>query len=119
MASDAALQAAATANNWVFFNPNTLLNQYLAERTPAGTGGFQRIRRCQLLFTNPPPATVAQFEQAVGLSCPVTGATGAPNFFGSLFSFDGVHPSSEAHRLIAIELARAINTRYGTRLPTT
>jgi lysophospholipase L1-like esterase len=37
--------------------------------------------------------------------------------FGTLFSLDGVHPSSLAHRLIADSIASAINQKYGTSLP--
>jgi hypothetical protein len=37
--------------------------------------------------------------------------------FGSYFSLDGVHPSGEAHRLVAAELAAAVNAHYGTALP--
>jgi hypothetical protein len=37
--------------------------------------------------------------------------------FGPLFSLDGVHPSSLAHRLVADSVASAINQKYGTTLP--
>ncbi|MEO8199495.1 MAG: SGNH/GDSL hydrolase family protein [Gemmatimonadota bacterium] len=37
--------------------------------------------------------------------------------FGPLFSLDGVHPSTTAHRLIADNVADAINTTYSTALP--
>jgi lysophospholipase L1-like esterase len=37
--------------------------------------------------------------------------------FGTMFSLDGFHPSSQAHRLIADGMAGAINTTYGTTLP--
>ncbi|HEX5725141.1 MAG TPA: SGNH/GDSL hydrolase family protein [Longimicrobiaceae bacterium] len=115
-AYNAALAQAAAANNWVFVDPNVVLGQLLAERTPNdATGRFQRIRKCQLL---PTATNAAQFQAAVLLSCPVTGPTAAPNFFGSIFSFDGVHPSAEAHRLFSIILAQAINARYGTTLST-
>lgn len=38
--------------------------------------------------------------------------------FGSTFSLDGVHPSSNTHRLLAQKLAEFINATYGTALNT-
>ena len=38
--------------------------------------------------------------------------------FGSTFSLDGVHPSSNTHRLLAQKLAEFINASYGTALNT-
>lgn len=109
-----AIQAAATANNWVYVDPNTIFDQYLIEKDQA-TGRYQRVRKCQDLGSATTPAA---FQAAVLNSCPVTGPTAAPNFFGSLISFDGVHPSTEAHRILAGRFAAAINTRYGTTLST-
>lgn len=43
--------------------------------------------------------------------------TGSSVTFGPLFSLDGVHPSSLAHRVIADSVASAINQHYGTDLP--
>lgn len=46
-----------------------------------------------------------------------------PNFgstsatFGALISLDGVHPTAATHVLLANELIRVINARYGTLLP--
>jgi hypothetical protein len=40
-----------------------------------------------------------------------------PIRFGTLFSLDGVHPSSQAHRLVADLVAAGINQKYGTTLP--
>lgn len=36
---------------------------------------------------------------------------------GGLYSFDGVHPSSLGHGLIANEVLRAINAKYGATIP--
>lgn len=110
---NAALQAAATANGWLYVDPNAVLAPFLAEVTPAGR--FDRIRKCQLL---PSATTAAQFQTAVLNSCPVTGPTAAPNFFGSLISFDGVHPSTEAHQVLARDFATRIRTRYNVPLVT-
>lgn len=107
-----AIQAAATANNWLYVNPNDIFNVYLNQVT---SGRYQAVRKCQLLAS---AQTAAQFQTAVLNSCPVSGATGAPNFFGSLISFDGVHPSTAAHVILANEFAARINGKYGTTLPT-
>jgi lysophospholipase L1-like esterase len=43
--------------------------------------------------------------------------TGNSVTFGPIFSLDGVHPSSTAHRLVADSLASVINQQFGTSLP--
>ena len=111
-AYNAALKAAADANGWLYVNPMDILRPELAR---VASGRYNQVRKCQLLAT---AATAAQFQTAVLNSCPVTGATAAPNFFGALISFDGVHPSTAAHVLIARSLAGSINTKYGTTLNT-
>jgi len=108
---NAAIKAAADANSWAYVDPNAVLAASLNAGPP-----YNQVRKCQLL---PTATTAQQFQTAVLTSCPVTGATTAPNFFGSLFTFDGVHPSAAAHVIIANALATAINARYGTTLPTT
>jgi lysophospholipase L1-like esterase len=115
------ISAAATANGWVYVDPNIILSSFLGVRDSQGRN--QRIRKCQGLLSDPPPASAAALQTAVVTTCPVppTGATAsfaAPNFFGSLMSLDGVHPSSEAHRVLAGRFAAAINQKYGTTLPT-
>jgi lysophospholipase L1-like esterase len=37
--------------------------------------------------------------------------------FGPMFTLDGVHPSSTAHRIVADSLASVINQKFGTTLP--
>jgi lysophospholipase L1-like esterase len=113
-----AIQAAAVANNWLYVNPNTILESFLSQRDAQGRA--QRLRKCQALAG---ATTPAQLQTALVTTCPVppTGATApfaAPNFFGSLMSLDGVHPSTEAHRILAGRFAAAINAKYGTTLPT-
>jgi hypothetical protein len=115
-AFNAAIEAAATANGWLYVNPNLILQPYLAEETTVGGLPLhQRLRKCQDLAAATTPAAI---QAAIVTSCPVTGATAAPNFFGSLMSFDGVHPSSEAHRVLTGAFAERINTKYGTTLST-
>lgn len=36
---------------------------------------------------------------------------------GGLFSLDGVHPSSQAHGIVANEFINVINTKYGAKIP--
>jgi hypothetical protein len=111
---NAAIQAAAAANGWVYLDPNAVLAPYISP-TPA-PAKYDFVRKCQLLATASTPST---FQAAVVNSCPIPPASGgAPNFFGSLISFDGVHPTAAAHVIVANELAARINAAYGTRLPT-
>lgn len=42
---------------------------------------------------------------------------GQPVTFGPMFSLDGVHPSSQAHRLIADSVAAHLNAAFGTSIP--
>jgi GDSL-like Lipase/Acylhydrolase len=112
-AFNAAIQQAATANNWLYVNPNEILLPFLLEKDT--NGRYPRLRKCQDL---PAATTAAQLQAAVLNSCPVTGPTAAPNFFGSLMSFDGVHPSTAAHVILAGAFASRINAKYGTTLST-
>jgi lysophospholipase L1-like esterase len=111
------LQALATANGWLYINPMDILRPFVALNGASAVtnGRYNQDRKCQLLAT---ATTAAQFQTAVLNSCPVTGATAAPNFFGTLISFDGVHPSTAAHVIVARSLAGSINTRFGTALTT-
>jgi hypothetical protein len=111
-AYNTAIKAAADANGWAYADPNAILAPLMATKT---NGRYQNVRKCQDLST---ATTAAQFQAAVLNSCPVTGATAAPNFFGSLISFDGVHPSSAAHVILAQEFAKIINTKYGSQITT-
>ncbi|HEY7767689.1 SGNH/GDSL hydrolase family protein [Longimicrobium sp.] len=115
-----AIQQAATANNWLYVDPNLVLQPFLTNNTgqgatPVVAGRYQYLRKCQALGS---ATTAAQFQAAVLNSCPVTGPTAAPNFFGALMSFDGVHPSTAAHVILANAFAAAINGKYGTSIPT-
>jgi lysophospholipase L1-like esterase len=116
-----AIQAAATANNWLYVDPNEILLPFLQERDTQGR--YQRLRKCQALPAALASGSAAAIQAAVLTSCPVppsgpTAPFAAPNFFGSLMSFDGVHPSTEAHRILAGSFAARINAKYGTTLST-
>lgn len=49
---------------------------------------------------------------------PKLGAPCSANPFGLAFSCDGFHPSAATHHLIAKKLVQAINTAYGSAIPT-
>jgi lysophospholipase L1-like esterase len=106
-----ALAAAAATHGWLFVDPNQILGQYLMQRD--ADGRYPWLRKCQDLAT---AATPLQLQAAVLNSCPVTGPTAAPTFFGALMSHDGVHPSAAAHSIFAGRFAAAINAQYGTSL---
>jgi hypothetical protein len=95
-AFNASISAFASEHGWIFLNPNTLLESDRAATNEDGR--FQLLRKCQLLAT---ATTAGQFQTAVLNSCPITGSTAAPNFFGLLVSFDGVNFSAEYHQLLA------------------
>ena len=80
---NATIQAAATARNWLFIDPNPLL------QTLAGTPG------AILPFPAFPP-------NANAMTAP----------FGTAFSRDGVHPSTSTQKIIAQSLQQAINAFY-------
>lgn len=81
------ISAQATARGWAYVDPNIALALLKADTTQ-----------------------VAYFPHAP----PDPRATTAP--FGLAFSFDGVHPSSATHKLVANTLIQAINAKYGTSL---
>jgi lysophospholipase L1-like esterase len=121
---NAKLQAVATANGWLYVNPMDILRPELARTvTVSGTTRYNQVRKCQALPTALASGSAAAVQTAVLTSCPVppTGATAtfaAPNFFGALISYDGVHPSTAAHVLVAKSLAASINTKYLTQIST-
>ncbi|HET7039780.1 MAG TPA: hypothetical protein VFH97_07820 [Gemmatimonadales bacterium] len=88
---NAVVEAEADERGWAYLDPNTLLGQLSADTTA--------LRRF-----------------------PAFPGTAAPNItvnepFGWALSLDGVHPSSQAHFLVAQALAQAINVTYGTNIP--
>jgi|DewCreStandDraft_2_1066082.scaffolds.fasta_scaffold00287_63 lysophospholipase L1-like esterase len=101
-----AIQQVAQANGWIYVDPNALLRQYLTQGPP-----YNFIRKCQML---PAAQTATELQNAVVQSCP---EPTAPNFFGSLLSFDGVHPSNLAHRIVANALIDALNAKYNLGIP--
>lgn len=82
------IAAVAAAHDWAYFDPNPALTALRAN-----------------------PAAIAPFPDISTVA--TTGRVG----FGSMFSLDGVHPSSTAHRLVADSVASVINAKYGTSIP--
>ena len=87
--------------NWAFVNAQSALEDELL--SPAR---HQRLRACEDLALGVP------MNQLVGIfetQCP---HPDAPNFFGSLVTYDGIHLSAQAHEVVADELARVLNAKY-------
>lgn len=107
-----AIQAVAQKNGWIYVDPNQVLGPYVLQGPP-----FNQVRKCQMLATLQ-QFTPEAFEQAVLQSCPVPPEMGgAPNLFGALISFDGVHPSAAAHRIIANAIIGRINQKHSLQIP--
>lgn len=122
-AFNAAIKAAADAKGWLYVDPNTILNSFLPVKDAQNR--YQRIRKCQELLAALQTGSAATIQSAVFRSCPVpptpntpTAPFAAPNLFGTLISFDGVHPSTEAHGVLADYFSAYINRKYGTTLAT-
>jgi len=109
---NATIAQIGAANGWAFVDPNIIIAGALASRT---NGRADQLRKCQDLAT---AMTLPALQLALLNTCPVTGPTAAPNFFGALVSFDGVHPSALGQQAIANLIATAVNARYGTALAT-
>ncbi|HUG42421.1 MAG TPA: SGNH/GDSL hydrolase family protein [Longimicrobiales bacterium] len=99
-----AIRSAAESRGWIYVDPTAaFIEPALAEP--------DLVRKCQGLATATTPETL---RAAVEQTCP---HPTAPNFFGAYLSFDGVHPSSAAHAVIADTLAGRLNARHGLALP--
>ena len=103
---NAAVQAAATANNWIYVNPSTAIGGAAALNDP------NKFKKCQGIYT---ATNLATFTTAVQTTCPGNPA----NYFGTMVSFDATHPSFLAHQTLASYMAAAINQKYGTSITTT
>lgn len=100
-----AIQEAAGFGNWLYVDPNRLL-----ENAADGIDGAQRLRQCRGLDNTD---SLDDIVQTVAEQCPFPSA---PNFWGSLISYDGVHPSAAAHELVADEIAAELNSRHDLTL---
>lgn len=82
----------ATARGYIFIDPNAL-------------------------FAALPAGAIPAFPNVPSDSNKVAFAAAYTTPFGPFFTFDGVHPTAAAHRLIAQTLGPAINAAYGTVIP--
>jgi hypothetical protein len=108
-AFNAVIEQAAEDNGWIYVDPNTVL--------PLGDPA--KFRNCQLLnvplSTTPnPDVTPATFAAAVATTCP---GPGAPNFFGTMVSYDLTHPTAEYHQAMADAIIAAINQKHQLSIP--
>ena len=119
-AFNALLKAQAQQNNWIYLDVNPVLDRLADERDAQGR--FQRLRKCQALPAALATGNPAAIQAALLTSCPVpnsgaTAAFAAPNFFGSMISLDGVHPSAQFHAVVANEIIEAVNAKYSLGIP--
>ena len=84
-------------------------NTFLAAETSArGYGYFDINPSLQDAVDN---GDIPLFPDLSGVS------TGGSVGFGSLFSLDGFHPSTEAHRVVTDSLISTVNQMFGTTIP--
>lgn len=95
------ISSAVTGRDWLYFNPTATLQNQLT-----GPGRHNLLRRCEgLQNTLTPEQMVAVFTA----QCP---HPSAPNYFGSLMSYDGVHISAQAHQILANAIAARLESDY-------
>ena len=100
---NAMLAAAAEENDWIFFDVNAWLG-------PAA-GDPALLRKCQGLAT---ARTAQEIREAIVATCP----NPDPQIgFGRFMSFDGIHPSAEAHLTVARALVDILNEELGLQIP--
>ena len=100
---NAALQQTAADNGWVFFDVNAWLTPALADPV--------LLRKCQGLAT---ARTAEEIRAAILATCP----SPVPSVgFGRFMSFDGIHPSAEAHRLVTQALIDTLNEALDIDIP--
>jgi lysophospholipase L1-like esterase len=97
---NAHIRQRAEEHGWIYVDPATA---FFAPILPEP----QLVRKCQLLTG---VEDREAFDEAIATSCP---SLDAPNFFGALFSLDGVHPSSAGHALMADTLAGRLHAKHG------
>lgn len=101
------IQQQAADNGWIYIDPASFIVPALSDPN--------QIRKCQGLAT---ATDAASFTAAVMNTCPVDlDPSNDITFFGSFFSFDGVHPSAEAHAVVADTVAGRLNEAHGLALP--
>lgn len=102
-AYNALLQQTAEENGWIYFDVNAWL-------LPA-TNDPALLRKCQGLAS---ARTADEIRTAVLTTCPSPDpAVG----FGRFMSFDGIHPSAEAHLTVARALIDTLNEELALEIP--
>lgn len=100
---NALIAQAAEENDWVFFDINAWLMPAIADPV--------LLRKCQGLAT---ARTQAEIRAAILATCPSPDpAVG----FGSFMSYDGIHPSAEAHLLVSRAIVDTLNEALALQIP--
>lgn len=94
-----AIRGRANAQGWIYVDPNAVLQPLLSDPV--------RIRRCQGLLDVPAAQVGARLRE----SCPYPRARDE-DFFGTLISFDAVHPAADGHRVIADAIEARIRAEH-------
>lgn len=113
---NAAIEAAALANDWLYVDVIEVLAGASAT-IPAFRSLLEpaRFKLCQGLS---PAASPGAFAAAVAATCPAPTAVGGfDEFFGSFLSVDAIHPNGAFHRFFANALVQRLNARYDLSIP--
>ena len=102
---NALIEEAASQRTWAYVDATTVLGSQLQ-----GSGADNRLRLCRFLDND---LTLAEMVTVVTSRCP---HPSAPNFFGSLVTYDGIHMSAAAHEVMADGIAAEIESIYDLTL---
>ncbi len=98
---NASIETTAETNGWIYIDPNLILGAYLDDPSA--------LRKCQGLPAALQTGNPQTIFGAVVSTCPSPDpAVG----FGSLITYDGVHPSAAAHQLVANAIYSALAERF-------
>jgi lysophospholipase L1-like esterase len=98
---NAAIRAHAAAAGWIYIDVPAIQEERISD-----TLG---VRLCQGLLE---AATHLERIQVMQATCPLPRQR-PEDFFGTLFSFDGLHPSREGQRVIADYMEAAVRAKHG------
>lgn len=83
------------------------------------TTAFNNIIKAQAASKNLAVFDAYAFFNGIQSGFMLNGVAYSPAFItGNLFSLDGVHPTQRGYAIIANEMIRAINAKYGSTIPT-
>lgn len=100
-AFNAVLSGIAADRDWLYVDANETVRLQLL-----GTAAPSRLRLCDGLDNGD---DLADIVDTVVKQCPWPSA---PNFFGTYVTFDGIHPSKEAHQVIADAMSSKLEAKY-------